>query len=62
MIKNGHIGSTISVPICPKPIYSFIKGYIGLDYIGFIAIVINQVAQPLFQAAQPLNQVAQKSV
>jgi hypothetical protein len=31
----------------------------GFGHIGFIAIVNNQVAQPLNQVAQPLNQVAQ---
>jgi hypothetical protein len=26
------------------------NGYIGINYIGFIAKVINQVAQPLYKA------------
>ncbi len=46
----GYIGTNIVEPICP-----FINGHISFNYIGFIAIVINQVAQLLNQVAQPLN-------
>jgi hypothetical protein len=54
-IGNRYIQDQTTRPIYPKPICPFINGDIDFGYIGFIAIVINQVPQPLNPVAQPLN-------